>query len=53
VEPVSLGKRARSTRQTSTPERASSVASGEPAQRAPTMITSKLSLSPALFITAL
>ncbi len=41
VESVSLGKRSLSTRQTRRPSRASMVASGAPAQRAPTTITSK------------
>ncbi len=43
VEAVSLGNRARSTRHTLTPARTSKVASGEPAHRAPTMITSNRS----------
>src|SRR3954451_11962292 len=43
VESVSRGKVARSTTATRTPCRASSAASGDPAQRAPTTITSKFS----------
>ena len=44
TERVSLGKLARSSTVTRTPSRASSAASGEPAQRAPTTITSACSL---------
>ena len=40
VETVSLGKVARSTTSTRWPFRASSIAVGEPAHRAPTTITS-------------
>jgi hypothetical protein len=40
VDRVSLGNLARSTTKTSYPARASSIAVGEPAQRAPTTITS-------------
>src|SRR5215813_899928 len=45
VEIVSLGKVARSTSNTRWPRRASSIAVGEPAQRAPTTITSNMSPS--------
>ena len=40
VETVSLGNLARSTTSTRSPRRASSIAVGEPAQRAPTTMTS-------------
>jgi len=40
VETVSLGKRTRSTSRTRNPRRASSIAVGDPAHRAPTTMTS-------------
>jgi hypothetical protein len=45
VETVSLGKVDRSTTRTRCPRLASSIASGDPAHRAPTMITSYKSFS--------
>src|SRR5688572_2562552 len=48
VDTVSLGKVARSTKRTRYPLRASSIAVGEPAQRAPTTIASNALLIVAL-----